>query len=405
MRFIFTLTNLRGIPYQYVVKSNASWGQDMTRHGDCMRFVLQGVGKIPMPGPRADEYTLAYPAAGTSKWGSWGDPFALAAVASGAFPIGLAPREITRRTSDYNGELVVLPGGAGEAAVTQAISPNFTPQNPSPGPAYSFVNVDGGTIDNEPVDLCRIELAGGDPLARNQRDGDLADRAVVLIDPFTGPEKAGPASLKEVSLLGLIFNLFGALKDQARFKPEDIALAVDDNIFSRFMVAPMRKAEGEAESGAAIACGSLGGFGGFLSRTFREHDYFLGRRNCQKFLAQHFTLHAANPLFGNWTPAQIAQYQVINGDSAELPIVPLMPSVHPKTNPQPPMDWPVNTVDPYEFEGAIESRLDGLYGTLVSGFRGFFLKIGWVVYLRPKLLAYVLEKMAAGLKAHGLLKP
>jgi len=47
---------------------------------------------------------------------------------------------------------------------------------------------------------------------------------------------------------------------------------------------------------AALQCGLLGAFGGFFERGFRAHDYQLGRRNCQKFLRDHFRLSTANPI-------------------------------------------------------------------------------------------------------------
>jgi hypothetical protein len=40
----------------------------------------------------------------------------------------------------------------------------------------------------------------------------------------------------------------------------------------------------------------LGAFGGFFERGFRAHDYQLGRRNCQKFLSDHFRLSIDNPI-------------------------------------------------------------------------------------------------------------
>ena len=45
---------------------------------------------------------------------------------------------------------------------------------------------------------------------------------------------------------------------------------------------------------AAVALGVGGrgdddGFGGFLDRSFREHDYQLGRRNCQRLLSSWLT--------------------------------------------------------------------------------------------------------------------
>ena len=44
----------------------------------------------------------------------------------------------------------------------------------------------------------------------------------------------------------------------------------------------------------------LAAFGGFHHEEFREHDYLLGRRNCQRLLARHFNLPDTNPLFDSW---------------------------------------------------------------------------------------------------------
>jgi hypothetical protein len=44
----------------------------------------------------------------------------------------------------------------------------------------------------------------------------------------------------------------------------------------------------------ALQCATLAAFGGFFERGFRAHDYELGRRNCQKFLLDHFVFPAEN---------------------------------------------------------------------------------------------------------------
>ena len=46
---------------------------------------------------------------------------------------------------------------------------------------YTFVSVDGGVIDNAPLELARRYLAGGAAL---DADGAKADQAVLLIAPF-----------------------------------------------------------------------------------------------------------------------------------------------------------------------------------------------------------------------------
>lgn len=281
--------------------------------------------------------------------------------------------------------------------------------NPRPGADYSFVCVDGGTINNEPLDLARVELADGDISARNERDGAKARRAVLMIDPFTGAEKPGPRNLGEIDLAKSVLQVFGALKNQARFNPLDVALASSETVYSRFMIAPSRTGATRGASGNAIACGSLGGFGGFLSRHYREHDYFLGRRNCQRFLQKHFMLLERNPLFDAWgdDESMRARFRVTNPETgeAELPIIPLVPAVHPDANPQPALPWPRDRVDPQAHRDGIEARLDAIYDSFVSGGRGLLLKLGWVFYLKPKLLDLVVGKIEEGLAAHKLIDP
>lgn len=414
LRFIFTLTNLRGVPYEYRLEGSA-YGQPMMMHGDVLRFALQGLDGFPAAPPRGDEYPFAFPGQ-AAKWGGEWQRLALASLASGAFPVGLAPREMVRRTADYASLPVVVPGGPGEAARVVRIHPAWSPVvNPDPGPEYRFVNVDGGAIDNEPLDHARIELAGGDPLARNERNGLKADRAVVMIDPFVGPEQAGPSEAAAMGPLAGVLATFNALKNQARFRPQDIALALEDTVYSRYLIAPVRRDKASANSGSSIACGSLGGFGGFLDVQFRRHDYFLGRRNCQQFLARHLTLPKDNGLFRAWSEAQRRQYAVPNLDSpeAELPIVPLMARLNPHfgdpASEEREPEWPKGVFDPASLAGPVGTRLDGLFSALArenrwaQQLRGLLFKAGWRLYARPKIVAHTVATIEGELRHHGLL--
>ena len=416
LRFIFTITNLRGVPFE-VNLYGASYGYAMMMHGDTMRFALTGLGGTSAPPVRDNEYTLAFPDA-AEKWGGEWERFAVAALASGAFPAGLSPREMQRRTSDYSNLPVVVPGGRGEPARVVTITPVWSSEvNPDPGEMFQFVNVDGGTIDNEPLELARIELAGGDPLARNERNGLKADRAVIMIDPFVGPEKAGPSSMGEVSLVAAVLSTFNALKNQARFRPQDVALAMEDTIYSRLLIAPVREDKRTIESGSSIACGSLGGFGGFMSIRFRQHDFFLGRRNCQRFLAEYLTLPHENPLFSRWSVEQKAQYGVTtkrrDGTSlTELPIVPLMPALNSRVNrdaEEREPTWPKGAFDPASLEQPINTRLDALFKGLAhetkwdQKLRGLLFSLGWSFYARPKITSRALEAISTELRQHDLL--
>lgn len=414
LRFIFTVTNLRGVPFGLEM-GGSSYHHAMTMHGDTMRFALAGLGEQPGAGVRDCEYLLEYPGNG-EKWGGEWERFALASLASAAFPVGLAPRQLTRRTRDYQRLPIVVPGGTTEAARTITISPCWSVRNPNPGEQYSFVNVDGGTIDNEPLELARIELAGGNPLARNERDGRHADRAVIMVDPFVGLEPSGPSNMTDFSLIDGLISTFGALKNQARFRPQDLALAMEDTIYSRFLIAPSRKDRNGEDSSSSIACGSLGGFGGFLDIAFRRHDFFLGRRNCQRFLQKHLVLPAANPLFVDWTVEQKIQFgfegKTSSGPEQMLPIIPLMPAINPRISPRAEErepKWPVGVFDPVWLETPVRRRLDGLFHAMAheekwdQRLRGMLFSLGWKYYARPKVTKKIVAMVREKLREHQLL--
>jgi hypothetical protein len=423
LRFIFTVTNLRGVPFM-VKLGGSEYHHPMTMHGDSMRFALQGLGRTTAPTIRLNEYPLTYPNS-AEKWGDIWEKFAMAALASGAFPLGLSPRELIRRTSDYRDMPIVVPGGPGEAAEVRRINPIWSDGiNSAPGTDYRFVNVDGGTIDNEPLELARIELAGGDPLARNRREGLNADRAVIMIDPFVGPDEAGPETMKEVGLIDNLLYTFAALKNQARFRPQDVALALDDTIYSRFLIAPVRDDKRSANSGTSIACGSLSGFGGFMHIRYRQHDFFLGRRNCQRFLSQHLTLPENHPLFTGkwdtfqtWTADQKKRYAVQKkrrdgSTTVEFPIIPLMPGLNPEfdsRDEEREPTWPRGVFDPASLDKPIKKRLDGLFNALARESRldqkllGCLFGLGWSFYAKPKIARMAIHTISKKLKTHKLL--
>lgn len=323
---LLTVTNLRGVPYGFNLSaSGRDSSYDMALHADYVHFSISD----GQAAPASDRYSM--------RWADFSGPSPLkdklkqSALASSAFPVGLAPRmlshEIDLQPDWYSARSWPIPSPHScdpHVCVTSTQIPakwGSAPQKFS----YSFQCVDGGVMDNEPFELARKQLAGRD--GRNERDGEKARKAVLMIDPF--PSDAGFDSKYQAApdVLSAAFRLFGALKQQARFKPEELMLAAHEDVASRYMISPSR--DGQA---FPIACGSLGGFGGFLKRAFREHDYFLARRNAQKFFDQHFVLPENNPLFEQWSPAQRARYcvkdeqqQPVHKDGQRLlPIIPLM---------------------------------------------------------------------------------
>jgi len=289
----------------------------------------------------------------------------------------------------------------------ELIPANFGPLPPNY--QYDFLCVDGGVMDNEPLELARRLLAGAN--AHNPREGDKSTKAVVLIDPFPGDAAFGPQYEAPADLLKLVLGLFGALKNQARFKPEELVLAAHPQVYSRFMIAPSRDGQKHA-----IACGSLGGFGGFLKRDFRKHDYFLGRRNAQKFFKDHFVLPENNPLFGSWPEAMKDKYCVRDPDTNApvkrdnqrlLPIIPLVEKVAaPCFTPQ----WPRYTQDDLSrLCDQLEQRVDLVLDRLVEQYfetNNIFIRWGANFFLSRKkkdIVDFVKQKVAGELRSMGLM--
>jgi hypothetical protein len=164
--------------------------------------------------------------------------------------------------------------------------------------------VDGGVINNEPFEFARYSLMK-DTRTSNPREGAEADCAVVMIEPFPVQPTLAAENAPAPDVLSVAAALLPMLVAQARFKPSELLQAARHDVYSRFLVVPHRKfraADGEEKDARyAIACGLLSGFGGFLDQEFREHDYQLGRRNCQRFLAEAFALPEDNPIIKAWS--------------------------------------------------------------------------------------------------------
>jgi hypothetical protein len=400
------------VPYEYYSRGNAHYTENMVAHDGVMRFAVTGAGLGNSPPPRT--------AAG------WNHEYVVdmngnaallsllkdAAIASAAFPLGLKPRELTRDRSDYNNRPVLISNQdrTKEPSISylQPAWPKGTPQS------YNFVNMDGGCINNDPFELARTELAGS-LTARNERDGAKATKAVVIIDPFPGSgPTAGPQSEADIPLQMAPFALLGLYKDQARFSPEELALALNDNVYSRFLIAPVRSTPRPAGGipdpsvpGPWIASGALGGFSGFFSRDFRLHDYLLGRRNCQQFLRNTFSLRIENPLFDSWRDAPWAvKYRIAASDGAtrwfELPIIPLMDLVA-EEEPEP--TWPYRRFEPESIRMPVSNRLNALFQRWIEGesLLSKAAKFAWWIWGRNFATLKALGAIRAALASQRLL--
>jgi hypothetical protein len=292
-----SLTNLRGVLYSLNGLSPGGVEETTSFFGDRIRF------QTVRPDSTRPLDKAAYPVDLMVPQGDF-ELLGNAAMATGAFPMFLAPRVLTRRHSDYTPPLWELHGtGAKDDAVP--VSPSFPPGMADP---FETLNVDGGITNNDPYNYAYDYLAALDPPREDnqlERDPCKADRAVVSIAPF--PTMASYAvdydPKQNAGVLRVMGRLFQALVSQSRFYGESLSHLMRGTTFCHFMVAPsdhelVEELKHEAlhhkPIPKALQCATLAAFGGFFARGFRAHDYELGRRNCQKFLLDHFVFPAEN---------------------------------------------------------------------------------------------------------------
>jgi hypothetical protein len=375
LRLILTVTNLRGIPYKTPF-GDGSLSESFVDHADHCRFAVAYPGSS-LTDPRPDEFALGFDDARLARAVDW-LTFSQFARATAAFPLGFPPRPLVRPTEDYRYRVIVAPSDdpskpavlAGRVPDWDSLIPDGETEVPSD---YHFLTVDGGATDNEPIELARTALAG--VLGINPRQGDLANRAVVLIDPFAGQAALGPSALAPLpSIVGAIIS---SLLEQTRYDTQDLRLAADAKIFSRFMITPRR--DGKI-GGPALASDGLGAFLGFASPDFMRHDYFLGRANCQAFLQKTFALPATNRIFtGMWTDQQKNDLGIQDPSGLFLPLVPLLGNA---AVPESTAPWPKHALDPEIYRDDIENRFkaivefEGKGGTISSSLAWILAHVG-----------------------------
>ncbi len=388
-----TVANLRGVPYGFqLYGTDRSEAYGMTNHMDDMRFAVSWEAEPP-PG-----FIALNPA--DCPQGSW-PTLARSALATGAFPIGLSPQILKRDAGDYYGR-------------SDMRDPPF---GDSPPDGYDFVCVDGGLMNNEPLELARRHLSGGGA-ARNPREGEAAQRAVIMIDPFPNRIEFDPVADNDDRLRSILPKMFGALIDQARFKPEELALAEQSDVYSRFMISPSRRNAKGQQTEYAIASATLGGFGGFFEESFRRHDYLLGRQNCRAFLRRYLVLPESNPLFAEMAPEQRDAWhvrdhkgekrQVTDSQGRVHPALPIIPLTEALAADEaiPASDAPkLDRVEMSRIREQVKDRIDLLgeiaieheFKSLLNGFLRFTGKLVFKWSLKKKLTNKVMAQIEKGL--------
>jgi hypothetical protein len=285
LTLFLTLTNIRGVPYQLYSDPSPTSNEFITYYADSLRFETTQSG-----GSTSSPFAKPLPA-GQPQCGAW-PLLQSAAKATGAFPLFLAPRQLSRDLVDYT-----VPKWIPLSAPPPA-PPIYSDLPKAPAITTITLNVDGGVTDNDPFDLAHDFLASQNPKAingANPRAPLEANCAVISVAPFPSSERYDPQySIAEAQgIFPILSRLVTVLLSQSRFLGESLAVLAGGAAFSRFVIAPSDTGQKQSN---ALQCATLGAFGGFMERSFRAHDFLLGRRNCQMFLKTHFCLPFGNPI-------------------------------------------------------------------------------------------------------------
>ncbi|WP_233886345.1 patatin-like phospholipase family protein [Paraburkholderia flagellata] len=384
---IVTHTNLGGVPYSqmFTSASPAAASEYFTNHADYVRlyFGYSASADSPSPGIRylpdakfvnvpngeAAEVPVQFPA--PTPWSALSQNV----LGTSAFPIGFPARAVSRDGANYAYRFA-WNSLAGRYDWLTPLWPKVAQQGKLT--AYSFLSLDGGCTDNEPIMLASQVLEGLDrtPHHANRASGVEANRAIVLVDPLVDPlpsvlpADGGPPPL--ISLLSPTLQMF---IQSSRFATADIAGFLSKDVYNRFLIAPKRtdKQASTFVGGDALCAEGMGAFMGFLCKEFRHHDFMLGRRNCQAFLSGTFTLPGDNPLFRGNPPLfedpDSANFPRPQGD--EFAIIPLYGTA---AMPQDQVNWPAGAFKPEEqkVKRLLEKRLSAMLERL-----GRFLDLPW----------------------------
>lgn len=253
-----------------------------------------------------------------------------ATIATGAFPVGLKFREFDNAQ---------FPAGYIKNVMKRHITRKYGETSPTiPGDIswdesllnnYHTTSVDGGAINNEPYGevLELVKSRSGNNVLNNS--GEFQKAGVVMIDPFPDSSLNRKKQYsKPEDLFSVAPRIIKTLWNQAKVKRNEMLLNGSDSEF-RGVIFPVKYDHAnQRKYDFPIASATLGAFGGFLSREFRHHDFFLGRDNARDFLRLHLSLpydpDNMHPIHKSWTQSQRDRFLIQYNGKKFLPIIPDM---------------------------------------------------------------------------------
>ncbi|MDO9157434.1 patatin-like phospholipase family protein [Sediminibacterium sp.] len=384
LKVFATLTNLQGFTYPISFNTDLKKkDHTMSVHYDYACFQLanpyqHGNGWMPV----------------NLRTGLNANTFRDAALATGAFPLGLPARTLKRPLYAIQENKWINQAGL-----------TFDPT----GSSYQSFHVDGGLMNNEPFEKVR-ELLNDLVFTETKQLEDVNDfgqfrSTVLMVDPFPG-NLAAPFNQHQ-SVVDVAKHTLYAMMQQMKAKPAPIADMLSKNKAGQFLIAPVRYTADQSitriEGAKAIACGAINGFGGFISQDFREHDYALGQYNCEQFLRNHFTIPIeqfnSHPIFSKgYEGIDISPYQ--SARSSSVQVIPIFKSE------QKACTWPMLNQDPIINQThAIRKRVAALSKSIpLKGVYKPLFYIGGQLFLNRWITQKTHQLILEQLREHELMK-
>jgi hypothetical protein len=267
---VMTTTNLRGINFRVDFTGNDKSAPIITSHGGFFRYKLENDKyKKGIPDGEDLYYVLDL------KEQKHREYLKTATLSTAAFPIGLQSREVAI-SQEYIKRYPKYLFGKREG-----IHPII-----QDGPIYKFNSIDGGLINNEPFGIAlRV-------MNEKYAEQPVGDRyAVIMINPFPNKDNEIEDKNPTPDMISVAKGMFKSLRNQVMFNQDGILDAIKPSIRTHFLIEPVRKEKVNGEMKRAkndLAAAPFSGFAGFIDKSFRHHDYHLGRHNCQSFLRYYF---------------------------------------------------------------------------------------------------------------------
>lgn len=274
MKIFLTITNMNGVPYSIEMCDSLNMEDRkflMHKHSDCVGFGTSGATDSSL-----FDLNLGNP----RNYADWQRLYDVAA-GSASVPLLFPTIDISRPYGHYKNSSVITPGTSPDWHSTKRDTI-----------IYNFPASDGGLFNNEPIEICRksLEESAKKKLCPTAHQ---SWGACILIDCNSNTSHNQAENLNtKTSLVECASRLFLVMMNESGFKYSDFFEAMNTENCSQFIISPTRQRKKRSEP--ILATSTMGLFGGLLDERMRHHDFLLGRRNCQEFLRQHFTMDTAH---------------------------------------------------------------------------------------------------------------